>query len=563
MMNKYLLFLTLSLSTLTFTHCAKDDKVSIEEQTGEYIIFNVHVDNILGFEDLNDSPQKLASIHQHKKGENSEKVESQNGIFHYVDYSHQTKQNTKFYLEKLASTTPLQFNNGVKYLTLIYKYPKDRPTDLILQGVGMGEVDHSNSNPSKVRIQRPEYTPTEADVKYHYRVVSYTFNANDVNDFPSVASLQEKIGTHYAPELTIPTDKEFLYHNSTYDNFGYNDYSTTKNIGISITFKPVTAKFDIGFNASTFSAKVKTLKGNITLDKYTPVKISLTDGAISNLDEISVVRNLDFEADTSKKMYPLEQVNFPTYLYLEDETSLANLTVNVNSLELVDKAFKERQKTTQTLKYSFNSMTLKNKFKVTPTVYFLEAFQHDGLLWSRGNLYYDAKSDFKFKFRMNAWDGDVNLETDYWSFNQLKPNTNSGIAQNQGDPCSQVLPLGLWRMPTEAQFKSLIDKNVVSELKGTTDAGQQSGYNRVTYNATQTTPSIEFYYFGRYDESKKRSHHYDGTVVKNEAHYWVQESSNKKYFYTSNTLKSAMSAAISSHLTEFNNIRCVRDMSTL
>ncbi|WP_372483139.1 hypothetical protein AB9J70_00380 [Elizabethkingia anophelis] len=79
-----------------------------------------------------------------------------------------------------------------------------------------------------------------------------------------------------------------------------------------------------------------------------------------------------------------------------------------------------------------------------------------GVTWATGNLYYDYGSGQQ-KIRpsdITRWRGAAYADTDYWKGLALTPNGTHG----QGDPCTKVFPENTWRLPTQADFQILVNR---------------------------------------------------------------------------------------------------------
>lgn len=77
----------------------------------------------------------------------------------------------------------------------------------------------------------------------------------------------------------------------------------------------------------------------------------------------------------------------------------------------------------------------------------------NGLIWARGNLWYDANDvDQPYKIRQDASAAPVNAQ-DFWRFGTTTP---GGSDHNPNfDPCAEVLPTNTWRMPSRSEFQAL------------------------------------------------------------------------------------------------------------
>lgn len=80
-----------------------------------------------------------------------------------------------------------------------------------------------------------------------------------------------------------------------------------------------------------------------------------------------------------------------------------------------------------------------------------------GLKWAKGNLRYVngvyrfAESQEQYTNNNGTWNAITN--PDYFAWNTLTLTTTS---LNNGDPCSEVHPKGIWRTPTKADFEKIV-----------------------------------------------------------------------------------------------------------
>ncbi|WP_407490165.1 hypothetical protein [Elizabethkingia anophelis] len=223
------------------------------------------------------------------------------------------------------------------------------------------------------------------------------------------------------------------------------------------------------------------------------------------------------------------------------------------------------------------------------------------ILWARTNLYYagNISNTDKYRFhpdneytienllnitvgnllslQLNGAAFDVNNE--YWNWNATTPTGVTG----SGDPCGQVYPQGLWRMPTSAEFTTLNGNNTIgvntvnplllggSRISSTweLDAGQTANTN---YPVNSQKLFIPFFGYrtGNTIVDSPGSVSVLGLLISGKAHYWSSTINGANANYETRNydailgpLLGAGAPSIASGVrSDGRNIRCVRVSNT-
>jgi len=101
-----------------------------------------------------------------------------------------------------------------------------------------------------------------------------------------------------------------------------------------------------------------------------------------------------------------------------------------------------------------------------------------GVSWARSNLWYDGSTGQKYPYRFKADCGippyETSVQNEYWNWKSLTPSGSAGA----GDPCLEVYPKGIWRMPTSIEMYNL---------------GNRASYEYYGFNVTQGFQSADTY----------------------------------------------------------------------
>ena len=125
--------------------------------------------------------------------------------------------------------------------------------------------------------------------------------------------------------------------------------------------------------------------------------------------------------------------------------------------------------TKNNLTATFSSNSMQSGYKYTLRLKFsrtVEGISVAGLTWAPGNLIYTGGT-YSFAATQEYYTGKWN-GGDYWNWCQLDPTNYSQSGSSYSlpiDPCQQVAPTGIWRMPTRTELKALISSGSVWTTK--------------------------------------------------------------------------------------------------
>ncbi|WP_147420886.1 fimbrillin family protein [Sphingobacterium siyangense] len=101
-----------------------------------------------------------------------------------------------------------------------------------------------------------------------------------------------------------------------------------------------------------------------------------------------------------------------------------------------------------------------------------------GISWARSNLWYDGSAGQKYPYRFKVDCGippyETSIQNEYWNWKSLTPSGSAGA----GDPCLEVYPKGIWRMPTSIEMYNL---------------GNRASYEYYGFSVTQGYQSADTY----------------------------------------------------------------------
>jgi len=196
-----------------------------------------------------------------------------------------------------------------------------------------------------------------------------------------------------------------------------------------------------------------------------------------------------------------------------------------------------------------------------------------GLLWARSNLIFrdDAFED-NYAFRFNpSQPRSSNRDQDFWNFRSRTPR---GTPSDNFDPCEQVYPKGIWRMPTKTEWEELGQPNGrqrEAALWGSSDYAYE--YNRDSdYPSNDAYPNNNLFFAfggfrtegGSYGETPwdflggayaEGSCHYWSSSIADDDEGWVAKSKFTVRFWAFNWDNMYLQKG---YKKQGRNIRCVR-----
>lgn len=249
--------------------------------------------------------------------------------------------------------------------------------------------------------------------------------------------------------------------------------------------------------------------------------VSLQDGSLSYPPTAtSAAKSFSFTNTTGQTL-----VSNPIFIFPSNSTA-GSVTIGSFQIGTVSKPL------------TFSNLTLMDGIKYTIDFRLLAAGINIGFeTWSSGNLIYDAGQD-RYGFTLS--DNDYG---NYWFYNHLLPKKLGGTNQGpdpvingaSGDPCAQVLPKGIWRLPNEDEVNQLLTHTGPNGVDNPHNVntwdparyvdyfdGVGSGTNLGMFFGTQNNPTVArhdhlfFVYAGAYHNENTQ-----GPTIGHEGNYLI------------------------------------------
>ncbi|WP_159639036.1 hypothetical protein [Sphingobacterium composti Ten et al. 2007 non Yoo et al. 2007] len=449
--GQYYVLLVAFLSVLSFWGCNKEnDKGSSQG--------NLKI-NLQGVQDYvgND---KIGSSSFSKKENNSFVINSYNEFDAIIDFSvsdsypkgsgeGEKLANSTLTNNSLSKLAAVAIKDTVKYRLLIYKGNESTPEYNLLLG----------------KSDQPDIS---LYIGHTYKWVAYSINQSTVPD----------ISANIIPKTAL-ANKDFMYDSKSIVIASGMNY-------LNIIFKRLTTMLEVNLDTRGMFG---------TIANTTNLKISNgNSGVISRTADFNVLEGI-FVPNSYRDTFinsvamkdvvatdiPLGMRKVATFYSVGVPSSIAAdqlvirleplvLKLDDNNLDKTDPPIKGKIDRT----FSIANVNLKHPEltpamgrKYTITANLIEsAIQvvNGGAQWARSNLWYDASAPDKNKYRFrpsphyrdmkNRTSSSAYLFTDpndIWRFGAVTPDGSRGTY----DPCAQVYPTGLWKMPTSSDYETL------------------------------------------------------------------------------------------------------------
>jgi hypothetical protein len=353
----------------------------------------------------------------------------------------------------LMAATPMLTN--VSYRLLLYKTDGTFVSSTVLTSGTNGMIDAMKGT------------------SYNYYAISY--NTNEV--VPDVNPA--------APTLVLPGGRDILYTSGT---ISIPANAADGNTPLGLVFQHKFARVAVELNTMGMFGDISTAAVSVSGIVPKTGTINLRTGALSNLTNAPQTITYSSFANTAAGFNDAKEV----YIYTADPVA-TTLTVTLNNLVV-----NVQQPPSTTVTRSFTTLLAATPsvftFNITPAagvgyrayVNLLESpLTVAGVRWARTNLYY-ADGTTHNRYRFEPTYAHTNRRNTYFSFKGLIPTaygTNS-------DPCTQVYPAGVWRQPTEADFRTLVGGILFAGALPTT-YGTSGGLGYLEYTAAGTVAPYE------------------------------------------------------------------------
>ena len=404
-----------------------------------------------------------------------------------------------------------------------------------IRGTEYGTYTLTAGQPGSIKV--------DSGKKYHW--IAYSTNETSL---PAIA------GNIISADNMI--NKDILYDSGVLMNTetGNNNY-------LEIVFKHKASRFQVLVNSQGMYMPMMLTKGS--------GEISIGQGTGNAFNSLLRTRSFDIStgeyANTAQLVneVPLADTNFTNalktvYIYSSDEVT--NIPANTLVVKVNNILFKADHMPTVypgegiwgwTTPVYFNinndafDISHGIAYKITAKL-IQSGIRFGNATWSRGILT-DAPSistlNNILKYRIVPFNKlEANNEHNYWTWNSLLPAGDAASVYNEiNDPCMQLYPYNIWRMPTATEAKELADLAPVVSAQGLLQPSESEGYKSwFNMNITPDPSGAHLQYFyglkiqfsgykdasGNLLESKSDINNTTITSITNavSARFWTKES---------------------------------------
>ncbi len=351
-----------------------------------------------------------------------------------------------FHSNRKNKVNLIQMSTNRKYRVLIYNTDVNgNATTFVTQG------QSSAGAPLNLPVNRNK----------KYRWIAYSFN--NENDIPPVSISDPKINVNVSNN---GMQEDFLYSTGLILT---SDVINGQN-PIAITFSRHLAMIRLEINSRGVFAPISTANVDIvtTPSGFKNGIFALLNGSYSSTSSATTVNNQNWNNILSDTI-PLNWAKYQDFYSVATSASM-KLRIKINAITVVSDRIQDdapnsstkKPRTFQNVTFDFPDFVAKPGRKYQALLQLLESpIKRGNTYWARGNLYYDpsiSRNEYRFRYDNPYFkniNGGVNniLATDYW-YGGLRPNLP---ADPTVDPCSEVYPKGLWRLPERGEFTELIN----------------------------------------------------------------------------------------------------------
>ncbi|MVZ66431.1 hypothetical protein GQF61_11230 [Sphingobacterium sp. DK4209] len=357
-----------------------------------------------------------------------------------------TLDNKAKYSNRKSVSSLLQMSNNRKYRVLIYNTDANgNATTFVTQG--------QTTAGSTLNL------PVNRNKKYRW--FAYSFNKE--NDIPPINIGDPKISVNVSNN---GIEEDFLYSTGLIVTSDvYNGQNP-----IAITFSRHLALIRLEINSRGLFAPISAADIDIetTSSGIKNGSFSLLNGNYSSTSSATTVNNRGWN-NIVKDTIPLNWAKYQDFYSVATSTAM-RLRIKINEITVISDRIlddapntsTQKHRTFQNVTFDFPDFIAKPGRKYQALLQLIESpIKRGSTYWARGNLYYDPstkKNEYRFRYDNPYFrniNGGINniLATDYW-YGGLRPDLP---ADPTVDPCSEVYPKGLWRLPERAEFTELIN----------------------------------------------------------------------------------------------------------
>ena len=481
-MKIYIYYSLFFISIFSIVSCKKPKISDIEEDKKEILDadytlnFNVNSIKDLDVEEINlyassktqkaeenknidksvDSNPKKISINKYVSAKSVDALITINNenLFN-SSHSDSSSSNPNNKLHKIASGVKL--NNGIKYRVILYKTDNSgNPTEYLTESIG------TIGSPLAIPVYRNKT----------YRWYAITYNSTVAPPFNSTTG---KVNVRASRSTDVSNRQDFAYETGLITTS--NEFQGQNKLPVNIILKRKTAKIRIEINSRGLFAPITA--GGINFNSTSNLGMLQGDFNILNgqydvlsnfaisVPYDSLINNTDSVPARWKKYYDfLTPVN-NTSLSLHPQ--LNNLAVTSNRIiDNEPNTFTSRVRVFNSPSFPIPSFVAEQaKFYIVGIKLIESAIDRGGVKWARANLFYDSSIPYnQYRFRYdNASIENINggvsnfRTTDFW-LGGLTPTDNAALTNTAlPDPCTLVYPQGTWKLPSSANYTSLMDSD--------------------------------------------------------------------------------------------------------
>ncbi len=423
-----------------------------------------------------------------------------------------------------------------------------------------------------VGVTTPSYAGANRNTKYKWKAYSYDSNADILPAIPA-----------------NPTQANFNLTNTNVSGLLYasGEITTSNTVNdnnkVNILFKRQTAIIDVVFSGRGMFDKISALSGTASLPIYTSGTFDLKQGVYTSFANPTNTSAVSTASTVSSKN---DTIRTQTFYTVNPSQAINSYGVTLTSLTFPTDRGTNRT-FTNNLNFSFTkpfTPQLGKRYKII--IDFLTTYRNvnnsgGNVDWAYHNLFYNNTTKvYGFRhYNSNVYEKGVSAGAsnsgEYFNWKAAKP----GNTQATGvvDPCTLVYPAGRWRMPTTAEFNTIV--NIPSSLSGTIRKSNARSGDPVRYIdirlGTGTfspyddyTNGLPMLMLGYREASSENINGYNtGTSGTAYLYYWTSTESTAtaaNYFTINNSSDGGTDMNVSNTAaakTYGFNIRCVRNKS--
>jgi hypothetical protein len=342
------------------------------------------------------------------------------------------------------SSSPMA--SGVKYRVLVYD--------------GSSFVDYrdytagSESSTSAITLETGKT----------YKVVAYSYNTSAA--LPTFDNTSDTLGV-------IDPSMDLLYYQTSLP-------SVSGSNAVSITFAHKFSRISVVADASPMGETIQSISS------------VLTPGYAASLNLLSGTLNKDGNVSQSVTWSDPVTESRTSELRTVFTNGESPITLTFPTITIGSKTYSGKSLSFALALEAGKSYTLTANFKRGGILL-------DGTTWANGNLVATENADGSWKYDFQSSTEIYSATStggDYWHWNVLHPGfsalssnwNNTGSYDELLDPCTKVLPIGTWKMPTQTQMTGLRDGaytygyyNGVSGIYFGTNSQTEAESNKASY----------------------------------------------------------------------------------